>query len=97
MFIAPFLRKLQFIDVIASFITTVTAQWRAEVVILFAVALNDPQANMNFFSNLRRASRRRVCSAKILGTATCGPVLTPFGQSFYGEKHYHLRPKRCPY
>ena len=39
-----FLSKLQFIDVIARLILVVTAQWGAEVVILFAVALNDPQA-----------------------------------------------------
>ena len=41
--------KLQFIDVIARLILVVTAQWGAEVVILFAVALNVPQVNVGAF------------------------------------------------
>ena len=41
-----FLNKLQFVDVIARLFLVVTAQWGADVVILFAVALNDPQVNV---------------------------------------------------
>ncbi len=47
--ISGLLCKLQFIDVITSFIFIVTAQWGADVVILFAVALNDPQVNVGAF------------------------------------------------
>ena len=55
---------MQFIDVIASFMMIVTAQWEAEVVILFAVALNDPPANVwAFLATCAGQDRRRVCSA----------------------------------
>ena len=70
----------------------------AEVVILFAVALNDPQVKfMGFLVTCAGQDRRRVCSAQYLVYAVCGPVLTAFGQSFHDEKHYHLRPKQCSY
>ena len=70
----------------------------AEVVILFAVALNDPPANVwAFLITCAGQDRRRVCSSQCSGTIVCGPVLTSFGQSFHGEKHHHLRPERCPY
>ena len=70
----------------------------AEVVILFAVALNDPQAGVwAFLVTCAGQDRRRVRSAQCPGTIVCGPVLTSFGQSFHGEKHHHLRPKRRPH
>ncbi|MBQ5420396.1 MAG: hypothetical protein IIU24_09845, partial [Selenomonas sp.] len=71
---------------------------RVEVVILFAVALNDPQAKLwSFLAALRRAGQRRDYSSKYPGTVVCGPVLTAFGRSFHCEKHHHLRPKRRPF
>ena len=68
------------------------------MVILFAVALNDPQVKfMGFLVTCAGQDRRRVCSYQCLVYAVCGPVLTAFGQSFHGEKHHHLRPKRRPH
>ena len=67
---------------------------RVEVVILFAVALNDPPAKYRHFQLHAPASSRRDCSAQYPGTVVCGPVLTAFGQSFHCEKHHHLRPKQ---
>ena len=65
---------------------------------LFAVALNDPPANVwAFLAACAGQAGGAYVQAQCPGTIACGPVLTAFGQSFHGEKHHHLPPKKCPY